>query len=366
MGRIGKYIYGVIDSGVQESIVLDGLLPFENLNTGSCQTIGSNGEISCRAYTISYRDVSAVVSDLEVVDYNHMPKDALAMLLVRHQQVIEKVMAEHSIIPVKIGTFAETEGDVEDILSRGYTTVMEIFEKVRGQIEIDVAVMLDDFSSFMQEISSESEIIQLKQSLLSKAEGVTVDDQIKLGILVKKHLDNKKAQFSERIRSALNECTQDFKIHDLMDDKMVLNTAFLIKRSESERFGRKVDELNNEFDEKLNFRCIGPLAPYSFYTLEVRKAQFEELDWARKKLGLTGDFLTAGEIKKAHHRMALTCHPDKKPDTPGIEEKFNDMTRAYKILLDYYRASSQSKGVEGCYLNEESFENNAMLVTTAH
>jgi hypothetical protein len=110
---------------------------------------------------------------------------------------------------------------------------------------------------------------------------------------------------------------------------------------------------------------VGPLPPYSFYTLEVRKAQFEEVDWARKKLGLTDDFLTVNEIKKAHHRVALTCHPDKNPNTPGIEEKFDDMTRAYRILLDYYRASSQSEDVDGCYLNEEAFERNAMLVTTA-
>ena len=34
----------------------------------------------------------AIVSDLQIVDYSHISKDALARLLVRHQQVIEKVM----------------------------------------------------------------------------------------------------------------------------------------------------------------------------------------------------------------------------------------------------------------------------------
>ena len=40
------------------------------------------------------------------------------------------------------------------------------------------------------------------------------------------------------------------------------------------------------------------------------------------------------------------------------------MTRAYKILLDYYRACNQSEHDEGCCLNEEAFEKNAVLVTT--
>src|SRR4030042_5975412 len=177
MGRVGRYIYGVIDSGAQESICLDGLLPLKDVNRGISPAIDTNGEILDRAYTISFPDVSAVVSDSEVVDYSRMPKDALAMLLVRHQQVIEKVMAEHTIIPMRLGTFADTDRDVEDILAKGYKTVIEIFERVRERIEIDVAVTLNDFGSFLREVSEEGEIKRLKQSLLSKGDGITMDDQ---------------------------------------------------------------------------------------------------------------------------------------------------------------------------------------------
>jgi hypothetical protein len=365
MGRIGKYIYGVIDSGAQESISLSGVLPLRNADAETFPAIDDSGELSDRAYTISFRDVSAVVSDSEVVDYNHMPKDALALLLVRHQQVIEKVMAGHTIIPMRLGTFADTDADVEGILVKGYKTVKDIFERVKERVEIDVAATLNDFDSFLREVSEEREIAQLKQSLLIKGHGITVDDKMKLGILVKKHVDKRRGKCANRIQSVLRGIAHDFRAHDLMDDKMVLNTAFLIEQARHRDFEQKVDELDREFEERLNFRCVGPLPPYSFYTLEVRKAQFEEVDWARKKLGLTDDFVTANEIKKAHHRAALACHPDKNPNTPGIEEKFDDMTRAYRILLDYYRASSQSEDVDGCYLNEGAFERNAVLVTTA-
>jgi len=191
-----------------------------------------------------------------------------------------------------------------------------------------------------------------------------VDDQMRVGVLVKKHSDKRKAEYADRIQSALNKVSEDFKAHDLMDDKMVLNTAFLIDRNRQKDLEQKVDEVNNRFEEKLNFRCVGPLPPYSFYTLEVKKPRFEEVDWARKKLGLTDDFITASQIKKAHRRLALTFHPDKNPDTPDIEKKFDDTTRAYRILLDYYRASNQTEETDGCYFNEQAFEKNAMLVTT--
>jgi hypothetical protein len=387
MSKVGKYIYGIINSNVEEFFKLGGIGTLEDsyrlgrptsLVSVSARHVmkampltdepsldGKDIAFFSRAHTISFRDISAVVSDAEVADYSGLPKDTLARLLLRHQEVIEKIMSEHTIIPMRFGTFAESEQETIQILSRGYKTIKDIFERAKNTIEIDVAATLNDFNSFIQEVSEQDEIKQLKQSLLSKKGGVTLDDQIQVGVFVKKHLDKKREEYAEQIQKALSMLAQDLKGHDLMDDKMIINMAFLIEQNRQKDFEQEVDRLNNEFEEKLNFRCVGPLPPYSFYTLEIKRARFEEINWAREKLGLANDFITASDIKKAHRKVALTCHPDKKPDEPGIEKKFDDMTRAYKILLDYYRSSNQTEQTSGCYFNEEAFENSAMLVTTA-
>jgi len=366
MSQVGKYIYGAINSNTEESFALDEIVAFGDVYPiRSPAEVVESSETHNNAYTVVFQDISAVVSDSEIVDYSHIPKDTLARLLVRHQQIIEKVMTKHTIIPMRLGTFADSDEEVREILAKGYKTIKEILEGSENCIEIDVVATLNDFNSFLrEEVSQEDEIRQFKQSHLSKEASVTIDDQMKIGVLVKKYSDKKKAEYSDQIQTALSEIAQDFKPHDLMDDTMVLNTAFLMDENKRKDFERKLDEINNRFEEKLNFRCVGPLPPYSFYTLEVKKAHFEEIDWARKKLGLTDDFITPTEIKKAHRRLALTCHPDRNPNTPGIEKKFDEMTRAYRILLDYYRASNQAKETAGCYFNEEAFEKNAMLVTT--
>jgi len=365
MSKIGKYIYGVISSSTKEFFDLDEIASFEDIYPFRNTTeVADSSGISNQAYTISFQDISAVVKNSKIIDFSHMPKDTLGRLLVSHQQLIEKVMTKHSIIPMRLGTFASSDEEVKLILSKGYKTIKDILERAKNSLEIDVAATLNDFKSFLQEISEEEEIRQLKQSLLNKEGGVTIDDQMKVGVLVKKHLDKKKEILASRIQAVLSEIAQNSKVHDLMDDKMVFNGAFLIDHNRQEGFEWQVEQVNDEFEDKLNFSCVGPLPPYSFYTLEVKKPQFEEIDWAKKKLGLENDVITANEIKKAHRRSALTCHPDKNPNTPNIEQKFDEMTRAYKILLDYYRASNQDQSNEGCYLNEEAFEENALLVTT--
>jgi DnaJ domain/Gas vesicle synthesis protein GvpL/GvpF len=144
----------------------------------------------------------------------------------------------------------------------------------------------------------------------------------------------------------------------------VLNTAFLLRRSEQENFERTLGDLDNEFAGQVNFRCVGPLPAYSFCTLEIKKPQFEQLDWARQQLGLTNDFVTAEDIKKAHRRTALTCHPDKNQNTPDTQKRFDDTTRAYKILWDYYRAAGRPESGGRCCLRKDAFEQDAVLVTT--
>jgi len=178
---------------------------------------------------------------------------------------------------------------------------------------------------------------------------------MKIGVLVKKYLDKRREEFNNEILTSLKRFTQDFRTHGLMDDKMVINTAYLLDKSKKEDFEKGIEELNSKFSEKLNFRCIGPLPPYSFYTLEVRKMQFEEIDWARKRFGLLNEFVTKDEIIKTRKALVFSSHPDKNPDRPGMEIEFNEVMRAYKVLCEYCQGDS-------CSFKEEEFKKNALLV----
>ena len=129
-------------------------------------------------------------------------------------------------------------------------------------------------------------------------------------------------------------------------------------------FEKKLEELNTEFEEKLNFRCIGPLPPYSFYTLQIKRMDFKEVEWARKRFGLNND-TNREEVKKAHRALAVNVHPDKNPEMPSKEKEFSDVTKAYGILLDYCRACEQT-GSRGNYsFDEDEFKKNSVLVTVA-
>jgi len=343
------YIYGILNSNTS----LQFSIPKELLLEKS----ESNG-----VYTIAYQDISALVKDSEIVDYTHMRKDILARLLVGHQTVIERVMtAQTTIIPMRLGTHAQDETEVRDILSKGYNLIKDIFERISGKIEIDITATWGDLASIIKEVGEAKEIKELKEKLLSNPKGINTDDQMKIGFMLKNELDKKRDNYASVIQEALKTVSPDFKAHELMDDKMVVNIAFLIDKEKRESFDKKVEELNVKFNEKLNFRCVGPLPPYSFFTIEIKKMQFNDVNLARKRLGILEDCSSKDDIKKAFHRQVFISHPDKNPDKPGIEREYDEVMKSYNILLDYARACEQV-GQESLIFNEDEFRKNAVLV----
>jgi len=343
------YIYGVLDS--------DKELFF-----------GPHGITACEeVYTVSYQDISAVVSDSEAaegVDYTHMRKDRLAMLLVRHQKAIEKIMGlGHTVIPMRLGTFVKDIEEVRYILARGHTVIKDIFSAILNTIEVDATVTWGDFNSVLKELGEEKEIKEFKERLLANPKAVTVNDQMKIGLMVKEALEKKRDGYAKEIQDTLKSVSLDFKAHELMDDKMAANFAFLINKARHKDFEMKVEALNAEFNEKLNFRCVGPLPPYSFYTLEIKTLKNEEIDWAKKRLGVLDDITSKNELKKAYQRQAVSTHPDRNPNMPCAEKEFDEVNKAYKILTDYCAALEQASPVrDEKFLSGTSQKNNPMLV----
>ena len=317
-----------------------------------------------KVYTIPHQDISAIVNDAEIVNYTHLNKEFLARMLISHQRVLEEVMnTGYTVVPVRLGTFAVNKKEVMNILATGYTKIKDICNKINNKIEIDVVAVWNDFSSILKEIGKEKEIMEFKKSVLNNSEGITYENRIRMGTMVKEALDKKREQYACQIRNVLSTVVgRDFKIHELMNDTMVLNIAFLVDKSMHESFDRKIEELNIDFAEKLNFRCIGPLPPFSFNTLEIKKMSFEEIDWARKKLGLNNNLTNKEKIKKAYYKSSLVFHPDKNPHTPGIENEFNSVKKAYDILSEYCTSVQSENGNGSFSLEETAFAKNPIVI----
>jgi hypothetical protein len=339
-----KYIFGILNSNTHLRLTI----PQSLLSDG--------GESPPVVYAIPYQGLSALVRDSNGSGALPNSKETLARLLISHQTVIEKIMAEGAtVIPMKLGTYAQDENEVDAILNEGYPIMKEIMGRIEDKIEIDVVATWSHFARMIQDAGDKEEIKEFKERCLNQPEGATRDNQMKLGYMIKQTLDDNRAGVSRDIRGRLQAISEDARIHELMDDQMVMNAAFLIPRRRQKDFEEEIEEINKSMQDKLNFRCIGPLPPYSFYTLEAKKFNFGEIEWARRKLGLHKEMATRTEIRAAYIAVAYSCHPDRNADTPGREKEFDEITRAYNLLREYCRKDS-------CSFMEAGFSQNAFVV----
>ena len=100
------------------------------------------------------------------------------------------------------------------------------FPKISDKIEIDVVAVWSDFVSVIRDAGQDKEIKEFKEQLLKHPKGITVDDQMKIGFMLKKALDEKREKYAFKIQDILKTVCINYKKHELMDDKMVANFAF--------------------------------------------------------------------------------------------------------------------------------------------
>lgn len=337
MSESSQYIYGVIPAAAQPIVRGAGLK------------------------TVAFEDLAAVTRPAAPVLLAGMRKDELARLLVEHQKVIELIMQSAiTIIPFRLGTCAASEEEAAEVLARGRKLLRRIFGEINGKIEMDVVASWSDFVAVLRAIGDRAEIKECKAALAARPGGVDLEAQMKIGLMVKEALDAARGELARQITAALSAAAGRQCRHENLDDQMVMNSAFLLEIPQRARFESALDELNARWHNQLNFRCVGPLPPYSFYTVEYKKIRWEEMDWARRRLGL-GDSASADEIKKAFQRAALADHPDHGAAAAG--DGFLELKRAHGIIREYRRACEQEAPAGRIFFTAEGFRQNAVLVS---
>lgn len=246
MANEGKYLYAII----------------REHRTREFGAIGI-GERNDEVYTISYKELSCVISNSPFRKYPVNRENCLA-----HQKVLEKVMEEHAILPVRYGVIAENSDLVtEKLLKEHYEMLTEQLDRIKGKMEVGLKVIWNDMQVIYQELVSENE--ELRKFRDAVRETATHDQKIKLGKMVEEALQAKKENEQEMILTPLKELANDSKDNFLMGEWMVINSVFLVDESKMEEFDRAVNQLAEKHSGRSKFKYFGPVPPYNFVNVPV-------------------------------------------------------------------------------------------------
>ncbi len=224
------------------------------------------GERGDKVYTLHYKDIAAVVSDSPAIEYDSSRRNMMA-----HTAVLEEVMKEFTILPVRFGIVAPSEQTIrEQILERRYDEFDRLLYGMEGRVELGLKTFwYEDVA--LREIIEENEIIrQLRDGLAGRPAEETYYDRIRLGELVEQAVNRKRAADADSILKRLNPIARDSRVNKVITERMILNAAFLVRREREPEFDLAVQQMDREMGHRLMFKYVGSAPPYNFVNIIIK------------------------------------------------------------------------------------------------
>lgn len=244
----GKYLYAIIANPEAREFKVRG--------------IGERGD---RVYTINYRRLAAVVSDSPVIEYDNSRRNMMA-----HTLVLDEVMEEFDLLPVRFGTVAPDAGSVtRRVLAPRYEEFTYSLGQIENRVELGLKAFWYEGAAFAEVVREHETIRKLRDALQGRSLEETYYERIRLGEEVGKALALHRARDEEMILSRIRPHVHKIRTNKIISDRMVLNAAFLVDKAKERDVDAVVQTLDEEFTDRLMFKYVGPVAAYNFVNIVV-------------------------------------------------------------------------------------------------
>ena len=272
----GCYVYGIIGGG--------GDLPHGDLTDAGIDPANP-------IHLVAHQDIQAVVSSVslgefgeEALESNLNSIEWLTAKVRNHQNVLDRLSAIRTVIPMRFCTIYCSEHRVQEMLAQHYDDFSSALVRLEGKQEWGVKVYCAPqvLSEKAAEISDVAK--SLTSELAEKSEAAAY--------FVKKKIDDAVSAEAERITDevvqdshnrlwmrsweAVVNPAQSRKVTRREED-MVLNGAYLVSRECTEAFETELDDLRKKYvGLGFSYELSGPWPPYSFASAVGREDPVDE------------------------------------------------------------------------------------------
>jgi hypothetical protein len=214
--------------------------------------------------TVSHRGLAALVSDLEG-DVLTAAKEVRA-----HWRVLEEASEKATVLPVRFGTVMAGEDAVRSqLLEPNAERLADLLSELAGKVQLAVKADYDHDRLLREVVEGSPHVAALRERLKGLPEEAGYYDRIRLGELVSAEIEQRRQADTGLALERLAPLAIAAREEALGTAEAAFNLAFLVERDRVDGFSAAVRKLADEAGDRLRFRYVGPLPPYSFADAEL-------------------------------------------------------------------------------------------------
>jgi hypothetical protein len=228
------------------------------------RTYGDFGVDGRKVYSIPVGRVAAVVSD--VSGEKIRPERSH---LAAHQEVLKKLMAETTPLPMSFGILADSPQAVRKMLSRNQPALLEQLRRVAGKVELGLRVTWDVPNIFEYFVNTHPELRLARDRLLGGQREPSQEQKIEVGRMFDRLLSEDRDEYTDKVEGILAPHCSELEPKKCRNEREVMNLACLVERAAMPQFESSVFEAAKEFDNNFAFDYNGPWAPHNFVEIDL-------------------------------------------------------------------------------------------------
>jgi len=223
--------------------------------------------------TLIHNDVAVVFSEVPLAEFsaeNMQDPSWLVPRAYQHEQVIEEVMSQSAVLPVRFGAVFSSRDALTSLVARKAEAISEFLTRVAGKAEWAVKGFADMGQAEAWLLRSDPALVQQQEALLVSP-GVRYLRERRMRADVQNHLKLWRRTVAGQVQQELQEMAEDVRSlplaapDDSGEQEMVLNCAFLLLNHRSNNFRAEVRDVESWYAEQgLRLQVTGPWPPFNF------------------------------------------------------------------------------------------------------
>lgn len=202
-------------------------------------------------FSVTHQDIAAVVSTLATAKVPPTEDNVW-----RHEAIVEALMADRAVLPVRFGTVLADEAAVHATLAVHYADFAASLDRVRGRVELSLRVLWND------------DVLPPQPSPAGGGGcGKGCGRTYLMARLEEERQRQAWRQRAEALAAELHTLLDRLAVESarqvLVTPRLLLTAAYLVERDQVAAFRREVEALSAAHPE-LRFLCTGPWPAYSF------------------------------------------------------------------------------------------------------